>query len=200
MRRQIGAELIEHGRLALAFLFFFGQLRLALQDAAGGLGAHLVQVDAQAAQDIDGNAIAFTHKPQEQVFRADVMMTHQPRFINSQLKDAFGAWSQVGFPGRHALATAHRPFDGAHHMAGFHSQFLQHFYRHTIFLAYQPQQQVLGADVVVIQALCFLLSQLEHAPCSFGKPIKLVCHDANSFGQSTAFGIGIRLPHMVSAV
>ena len=46
----------------------------------------------------------------------------------------------------------------------------------AITLAHQPQEEVFGADVVMVEALGFFLRELQHFPCALGKFVKSISH------------------------
>ena len=121
-----------------------------MQNVARRLCPHPVQVDAQTAQHVDGNAFTLAHKTQQQMLGADVMMTHEAGLIHGQFDHAFGPRRQRGFAKRRPFAPSHRPFDGADHLTRFDAEFTQYFHSNTVLLAHKAEQQVLRSNIVVI--------------------------------------------------
>ncbi len=52
----------------------------------------------------------------------------------------------------------------------------QHFGRHPVALADQPKQQMLGPDVVVVEALRLFLRQAQHFARPLRKLLELIVH------------------------
>ena len=88
------------------------------------------------------------------------MMSHQARFVHGQFDNPFGARSQGWFSKGWAFTSSHRSFYGPNDLIGFHPQFDQNFGGDAIFLFHEPEQEMLGTDVVMIKALRFFLRQL----------------------------------------
>ena len=137
-----------------------------------GLRAHLLQIDAQALQHAGGDALAFAHQAQQQMLGADVMMIQAARFIDGQLDHLFGARRQADFAQHDAVAPPNNKFNGAANLVQFNAQITQYFGGNALALTHQTEQQMLGADVVVLEALRFFLGQAQHFPGSFCKPVK----------------------------
>jgi hypothetical protein len=75
-------------------------------------------------------------------------------------------------PGGRALALADDLLDLAPDSLQRHAQRLQGRGRHPLALVDQPEQQVLGADVVVIEEPGLLLGEHQHPPSPVGEPLK----------------------------
>ena len=164
------AELVDQRGFGLFFLFVLA-LGLALQDVARCLGSHPVKVDAEPAQHIDGNPLPFSHKPQQQVLGANVVVAHQTGFVDGQFDHTFGAGGQCRLPKRRAFSPSDGSLDGANDLDRLDTQLAQHLDGHPVFLAHQSQQQVLGSYVVVVEPERFFLRQRQHAARTLGKAI-----------------------------
>ena len=169
------AQLIHERRLGFFLLLFLG-LRLVLQDVARSLRADTIQVDAQPAQHVDGNAFAFTHQAKQQMFRADIVVAHQTGLIHCQLDDALGARRQRGLAKRRAFATTHRAFYGTNNLHRFDAQLAQHLDGDTVLFPHQPQQQMFRPDVVMVQTERLFLRQRQDPTCALRKTVKFVRH------------------------
>ena len=64
-----------------------------------------------------------------------------------------------------------RTTGGAHPLDG-DVEALEHAGRHALLLAQQPQQDVLGADVVVLERARLLLGEHDHLPGPFGESLE----------------------------
>jgi hypothetical protein len=57
-----------------------------------------------------------------------------------------------------------------------HAHVAQDSGSYTVALTHETKQQVLGANVIMVEALGFLLGKLQHLAGSFREFVKLVCH------------------------
>ena len=181
-RGQVQAQLVDQRRLGLFLLFLFG-LGTALQQIAGSLRADTVKVDAEAAQHVDGNAVAIPHEPEQQMLGADIMVAHHAGLFDCQLNDTFRARRQRRLPKRRTFPAADGPLDGAHNLARLHAQLLEHLDGDAVFLLHQAKQQMLGADMGVIQSQCLLLSKRKHSPRTFREAFEFIRHKVDSFNR-----------------
>ena len=72
------------------------------------------------------------------------------------------------------LAAADDELDRRAHLGQLHAHVAQHPRGDAVALAHQPEQQVLGADVVVVEALRLFLGQRQHLPGALGELVELV--------------------------
>ncbi len=163
--RQVAPELVEQLRGLLAFRGAAaragtgagrsGALALA---AAGGAGEHpddlvadLLGVGVEVEQDASGDALVLAHEPEQDVLGADVVVAQRERLAQRELEHLLGARRERDLPGGDLLAGADDAHDlGAHALHG-DVEALQHAGRETLLLAQQSEQDVLGADVVVLE-------------------------------------------------
>ena len=73
--------------------------------------ADLVQVDAEALEHARGDALALAHQTEQQVLRADVVVTQAARLVDGQLDDALGARGQADFADDRSIAAADDELD-----------------------------------------------------------------------------------------
>ena len=83
---------------------------------------------------------------------ADVVVAEPPGFFDRQFDDPLGARRQRDVANHHALAAADDELDRAANLVQLHAQVLEDLGRDAFAFAHQAQQQVLGADVVVVKA------------------------------------------------
>ena len=159
-----------------------------MQNVACGLGAHAIQVDAQAAQHVDGNAFALAHKPKQQVLGADIVVAHEARLVDGQLNHPLGAGGQGGLAKGRAFAAADCALDGADNLAGLHAQLAQNLDGNAVFLAHKAEQQMLGADIVVVEAQRFFLGQRQNATRTLGEAIQFVRHGVILPSKDSEYG------------
>ena len=152
---EVAAELVEQLRGLLA-LGTAGRARSLA--AAAGAGQHpdhlvadLLRVGVEVEQDACGNALVLAHQPEQDVLGADVVVTEAQRLAQRQLEHLLGARRERDLAGGDFLAGADDPHDlGAHALDG-DVQRLEDARRKSLLLAQQSQQDVLRADVVVLE-------------------------------------------------
>ena len=126
--------------------------------------AHLVEVDAQALEHAGGDALALADQAQQQVLGADVVVAQAARLVDGQLDDSLGARGQTDFADDRAIAAADDELDGGAHLGQLDVHVLEDARGDALALADEPEQQVLGADVVVVEPLRFVLSKCQDLP------------------------------------
>ena len=131
------------------------------------LFAHALAIDAELGQHVRGDAFALADQPQQQVFGADVVVAEQPRLFDGQLQHALGARRERNLADGERAAGAldhvlHRLLD----LFEVQLELREHLGRDALALAHDAEQQVLGADVVVLEARRFVtrvVDDLAHA-------------------------------------
>ena len=157
---QVDAELVDGRRLA-------GALRLlgtraggrALRQDADDLVADLVEVDPERLQDAGGDPLPFADETEEQVLRADVVVTEAAGLVDGELDDALGAWGEPDLTDDRAVAPSDDELDRGPDLGELDVHVLEDARRHTLALADETEEQVLRADVVVVEPLRFVLSK-----------------------------------------
>ena len=161
---QVAAELVEQLRGLLAFAgpppapAPAPALRTLALAAPAGAGEHaddlvadLLGVGVEVEQDAGGDALVLAHEPEQDVLGADVVVAERERLAQRELEHLLGARRERDLPGGDLLAGADDAHDlGAHALHG-DVEALQHAGREALLLTQQPEQDVLGADVVVLE-------------------------------------------------
>ena len=93
------------------------------------------------------------------MFGPNIMVAHQTGFIDGKLNHPFGAGRQGWFTKRGALTTTNSALNGTDHLAGFDTKFAQDLHSNAIFFAHQSQQEMFGADIIMVKPQCLLLCQ-----------------------------------------
>ena len=158
--RQVHAELIDDGglrRLAVGGALAFLRIRGRLVQDVDDLGADLVQADAERLEHAGGDALALAHEPEQQVLGADVVVVEPSRLVDRQLDHLLGARGQSDIAGHRAITATDDELDGTAHLVQLDAEIAEHLGRDTLAFADQTEQQVLSTDVVVVEALRFLL-------------------------------------------
>ena len=155
---QVDAELVDGRRLA-------GALRLlgaraggrALRQDADDLVADLVEVDAERLEDAGGDALALADEAEEQVLRADVVVAEAAGLVDGELDDALGARGQADLADDRAVAPADDELDRGPDLGELDVHVLEDARRDALALADEAEEQVLRADVVVVEPLRLVL-------------------------------------------
>ena len=103
---------------------------------------------------------------------ADVVVAELLRLPPRQLEDLLGPGGERDVPGRGLLALADDLLDLLPDRVQADPQRLQRLGRDTFALVDEAEQDVLGADVVVIEHPGFFLRQDNHPPRPVGKPLE----------------------------
>ena len=172
---QVQAQLVDQRRLGLFLLFLFG-LGTALQQIAGSLRSNAVKVDAEAAQNVDGNAVAIPDEAQQQVLGADIMVAHHAGLFDRQLDNTLRARRQRWLAKGCTFAAADGPLDRAYNLARLDPQLLEHLDGNAVFLLHKAKQQMFGADMGMIQPQCLFLSKRKHSPRTFREAFEFIRH------------------------
>ena len=140
---------------ALRLLGRAGGRRLG-QDA-DDLVANLVQVDAQALEHARRDALALAHEAQQQVLGADVVVAQPARLVDGELDDPLRPRRQADLADDRPVAAPDDELDRRPDLGQLDVHVLEHARGDALALAHEAEQQVLGADVVVVEPLRFVL-------------------------------------------
>ena len=164
---EVAAELVEQlrGLLALAL----GPALAGAALAAAGAGEHaddlvadLLGVGVEVEQDAGGDALVLAHEAEQDVLGADVVVAEAQRLAQRELEHLLGARGERDLAGGDLLAGADDPDDlGADALHGDVER-LEHARGEALLLAEQAEQDVLGADVVVLEDPGLLLGEDDH--------------------------------------
>ena len=171
---QIAAKRFQRGRLdfalflgwrllrALARRRILGRLEIGIEFLQNLL-SRLLDIDIQVLEHARGDAVAFAQQAQQNMLGADVSVIQRLGFLRCQGQNLFNPRC-VGDVADHLLVGA-----GADLLLDFHPDGLQvepHFLEHVDGDALakfdQAEQQVLGADEIVIEAVSFFARQRQY--------------------------------------
>ena len=163
---------------------------LTLADAAAGRGlalaagvarqqldhglTHAVEVGAELLQHLRGDALALADQPEQDVLGADVVVAELQRLAQRELEHLLGAGRERDVSGRGGLALSDDLLDlladglerDVHRLEGLRGD--------ALALVDQPEQDVLGADVVVVEHPRFFLREDDDPSRSVGEPFEHV--------------------------
>lgn len=164
-RGNTGDGRLVRGLLVLATTLVAGEQLNNLLTNAG-------QVGAQLHQHLGGYALALADEAEQDVLGADVLVAELQCLTQGQLQHLLGAWGKRDITARRVATGADDLLNlGTHRVEG-NPHGLERLGGHPFTLLDQPQEDVLGTDVIVIQRSRFLLCQDDNASCPVGKPFE----------------------------
>ena len=151
------------GRLT-AFVRFRGrEIRVELFE---NLVPRPLDIDFETLEDTRRDAFTFAQKPKQNVFGADVGMIERFGFLAGEGQDFFHA-RRVGNVSDHLgfRSRANLLLHFHSHGLQIETHFLQNVHRHALPQLDQSQKQMLGADVIVVEAVGLLASERQDLLC-----------------------------------
>ena len=165
---QIDAEGIDGRGLGRALRLLRRTDRGRLREDPDDLVADLVEVHAERLEHAGGDALALADEPEQQVLGADVVVAEAARLVDGQLDDALRARGQPNLTDDGAIAPPDDELDRGADLGELDVHVLEHARGDALALAHQPEEQVLRADVVVVEPLRLVLRQCQ----DFARPVR----------------------------
>ena len=159
---EVDAELVDGRGLAGALRLRRGAGGRGLRQDPDDLVADLVEVDAEALEHARGDALALADQAQQQVLGADVVVAEPASLVDRELDHALGAGRQPDFADDRPVATPDDELDCGPHLGELDVHVLENARRNSLALADEPEQQMLGADVVVVEPLRLILRKRQY--------------------------------------
>ena len=131
----------------------------ALRQDPDDLVADLVEVDPERLEDTGGDPLALADEAEEQVLRADVVVAEAAGLVDGELDDALGARRQADLADDRPVAATDDELDRGPDLGQLDVHVLEDPRGDALALADQAEEQVLRADVVVVEPLRLVLSQ-----------------------------------------
>ena len=153
-------------------------LRSRLREDARGFAAHPFQVHAKALEHARRDTLALAHEAEQKVLGPDVVMVEPARLVDGKLDHLLGTGRQPDLAEDGAVTAPDDEFDGRANLAQLHPQVGEHLRGDAVPFPDQAQEQVLRADVVVVEPLRLLLSQCQDAASSLSELVESVGHSA----------------------
>ncbi len=189
--REVASELVEELR-ALGLLA--GRRPALLAPARAGkhaddLVANLFRIRVEVEQDAGGDALVLAHEAEQDVLGADVVVAQRECLAEGQLENLLRAGGERNLSGRHLVALPNDARDLGADLLDGDVQRLEDTRREPLFLTQQAEEQVLGADVVVLESARLVLGQDYDLSSPFGEsfeqPPRLLS-SPSATAQSTA--------------
>ena len=174
---QVAAEAVEGGGLGLALAGgrslppAAAVLRVSMPcpRKVEDLLAHVFQLQAEVHQHLGGHAFLLAQQAEQQVFGADVVVVEVAGLLDRVLDDLLGPRGLGQLAHRdHVRAALDELLDLEADLAQVDVEVLQDVGGDAAAFLDQAEQDVLGADVLVVEALGLLVGQLP-SPCGHGR-------------------------------
>ena len=147
-------------------------LALVAGEQLDDLLADPVEVGAELDEHLGGDALALADQAEQDVLGADVVVAELQRLAQRQLEDLLGARGERDVAGRGLLALADDLLDLRAHGLERDAEALEGLGGDALALVDQAEQDVLGADVVVVEHAGLFLGQDDHPAGSVGEPLE----------------------------
>ena len=176
---QVATELVEHhrrGRGTAGVGSTGGRRFLALESAEQlqNLVPDAIEIGAQLHQDLCGDAFTLANQTEQDVFGADVGVVDLQCLAQAQLEHLLGARGEGDVTAGALLTVADDLLDLLPHRFQRNAERFQGLRRDTLALVDEAEENVFGADVVVVQHPSLFLGQHDHSTGSVGKPFEHV--------------------------
>jgi hypothetical protein len=176
---EVATELVENLRTLVGsgVVSANGDLLLALvaREELDDLLAHPVEVCAELHEHLGCNALALADEAEQDVLGADVVVAELKGFAQRELEHLLGARRERDVAGGLLLALADDVLNLLANRIERDVERLECLSGDALSLVDEAEQDVLGADVVVVEHLGLFLGQNDDAASSVGKSLKHVC-------------------------
>ena len=119
---------------------------------------------------------------------ADVVVTEGERLAQGQLQDLLGARREGDLTLRRLLAGADDAHDRGAHLFDGHFEPVEDTRRDTLLLTQEAEEQVLGADVVVLEGPGLFLGEDHDLPGAFGESFEHPATPSNGTAAEPSSG------------
>ena len=186
---EVPAELVE--QLRALRLLAGSDARAGLATAGAGehaddLVADLLCIGVEVEEDSCGDALVLAHEAEEDVLRPDVVVTQREGLAQRQLEHLLGARRERNLAGGDLVALADDARDLGAHLFHRDVERLEDAGGQALFLAQEAEQDVLRADVVVLEGPGLVLRQNDDLPCPLGESLEQL--------PRRSFRVGFRRP------
>ena len=184
---EVDPQLVDRRRLAGPLRLRGGPGRRALREDPDHLVADLVEVHAEGLEHAGGDPLALADEAQEQVLGADVVVAQAAGLVDGELDDPLGARRQAHLADDRAIAAPDDELDRGPHLGQLDVHVLEHARRDALALAHEAEEQVLRADVVVVEPLRLVLGKRQDLARAIGELVEPV-HQVGSLRADRAAG------------
>ena len=134
--------------------------------------ANLGTLHAYFGENLVCHAFGGAHHAQQDMFGADITVVKLNGLAHGKFEDLLGARGEGNVTAWRLGAGAHNALHLFAHGIQGNPEGLKSTGTDALALVNQPEQQMLGADVIVVEHACFFLGKHHNAPSSVGKAFK----------------------------
>jgi hypothetical protein len=185
---EVTAEAVEGRGLALrvaarrssradrfAFVAVFA-VAVARAEELEDLLADVVELDAEVHQHLRRDPLVLPDQAEQEVLGADVVVAELARLLHRQFEHLLGAGGERELPHRHHRGSGLDDLlDLVPDLLQVDVHVLQHVRSHPGSLLDEAEEDVLGADVLVIELLCFLSREAHDLLRAVGESVEHAC-------------------------
>src|SRR5436190_6242647 len=117
-----------------------------------GLYAYFLQIDSQAFEDTSGDAFPLVNQSEQEVFCPYRVLREAISFISSKLDGPFGAWSQADRTCNDTITTTNNKFYATTNFVQVNTEMSKYFGRNAFPFLHKTKQQMLCANIVMLEA------------------------------------------------
>ena len=132
------------------------------------------EVGTELDEDLGGDALALADQAEQDVLGPDVVVAELQRLAEGELEDLLGARGEGDVPGRRRATLADDLLDLAAHGLERDAETLERLGGNALALVDEPEQDVLGPDVGVVEQARFLLGEDDHPASPVGESFEHV--------------------------
>src|SRR4029079_8131266 len=180
--RDVPAQLVEEVGVLRPLALTRGAGLAGLPAAGAGehaddLVADLLRIGVEVEEDARRDALVLADEPEQDVLGADVVVTEREGLAQRELEHLLRARRERDLPRRDLVALSDDVRDLRAHLFHRDVELLEYARGEPLLLAQQPEQDVLGADVVVLQRTCFVLGEDDDLPGPLCEALEHGCLD-----------------------
>ena len=142
------------------------------REHANDLVANLLGIGVEVEQYASRHAFVLAHQPEQDVLGADVVVAKRERLAQRQLEHLLGTRREGDLTGRDLVALANDARHLRPDLLDGDVERLEHARGKALLLAQESEQNVLGADVVVLEGTSLVLGKYDYLPGSLGETLE----------------------------
>ena len=161
--------------------------------------ADIFELEPEVHENLGGDAVVLAEEPEEDVLGADIVVIEVAGFFDRVLDDLFGAWSLRELAhGDHFWASADEFFDFESDLAEVNIEVFEDIGADARSFFDESEQDVLGPDVFMVEALGFLVGQGHYFAGSICESFKHATSPAARFLRTGRL-FGVFTPFILSS-
>src|SRR5436309_8195647 len=126
--------------------------------------AHRLELDAERLQHAGRDALALARDAEQEVLGADVTVAELTSLVDRELDDLLDPRREGDLARRRRrVATPDGELDRRTDLGELHAQRIEHPRRNALALAHESEEEMVGADVVVVEADRLILRERKYA-------------------------------------